>query len=386
LIWDRTEFLADEKEKSMKRQLSKIQKFALLLWLFGMCLIILFVWGTVRGQQLITWWLYQESEPNPPSVNYEVTNISGRFEQLWMLPLALESYRYGIGGIHLIGTEESIIFLGSLNPGEYGILSLTNMDPLTRDVNWYLFEPSKFREGPASTIAANSEFIYVGFEGTQKIGGETEWGAAKIVAYDLNTGEVVWSKIIGGARSIDSLVVSDTTVSVDGSFSSHYYMYDAKAGALLSKREKAKEDFIWFIYDRIQYERKSGEATFQAVDTGTGTINWQSGANYAVSQPPVISHNIIIARSGEAKFLGLAFGVDATTGRTLWEYQNIIGNIAVDIKTGDRLGIVSFSPNTDPDSVNNAYHVAASNGVIVAYLGKGQQMFAFRFSPENLAR
>jgi outer membrane protein assembly factor BamB len=240
----------------------------------------------------------------------------------------------------------------------------------------------------------------VGFEGTQKIGGETEWGAAKIVAYDLNTGEVVWSKIIGGARSIDSLVVSDTTVSVDGSFSSHYYMYDAKTGALLSKREKAKEDFIWFIYDRIQYERKSGEATFQAVDTRTGTINWQSGANYAVSQPPVISHNIIIARSGEAKFLGLAFGVDATTGRTLWEYQNIIGNIAVDgdiayfltrdvqlwavdIKTGNRLGIVSFSPNTNPDSVNNAYHVAASNGIVVTYLGEGQQMFAFRFSTRS---
>jgi outer membrane protein assembly factor BamB len=177
-------------------------------------------------------------------------------------------------------------------------------------------------------------------------------------------------------------------------------MYDAKTGALLSKRDKAKENFIWFIYDGIQYEYKSGETTFQAVDTGTGTINWQSGANYAVFQPPMISHNVIVARAGEAKFLGLAFGVDATTGHTLWEYQNIIGNIAVDgdiayfltrdvqlwavdIKTGNRLGIVSFSPNTNPDSVNNAYHVAASNGIVVTYLGEGQQMFAFRFSTRS---
>jgi outer membrane protein assembly factor BamB len=110
----------------------------------------------------------------------------------------------------------------------------------------------------------------------------------------------------------------------------------------------------------------------------------------------VISQNVIVARAGEAKFLGLAFGVDATTGRTLWEYQNIIGNVAVDrnvayfltrdvklwavdIRTGDRLGLVRFSPDTHPDSVNNAYRVAASDGVVVIYLGEGQQLFAFRF-------
>jgi outer membrane protein assembly factor BamB len=384
----------------MKRQLSKIQKFALLLWLFGICWIMLFLWGTVRGQQLLTLSLYPKSEPKPPNVNYQVTSLSDRYEQLWVLPLTLESYRYGIGGIHLIGAENNIMILGSLDRDKYGTLSLVNMDPLTGDVNWELFEPSKFREGPASTIAVNSEFIYVGFEGTGKIDGETEWGAAKIIAYDINTGDFVWSKIIGGARNIDSLVVSDTTVSVDGSFSSHYYMYDAKIGALLSKRNKAKENFVWFIHDGIQYEHKSGEATFQAVDTDTGTINWQSGANYAVSQPPMISHNVIVARAGEAKFLGLAFGVDATTGRTLWEYQKIIGNVAVDgnvayfltqevqlwavdIRTGDRLGVVRFSPDAYPDSVNNPYHVAASNGIVVVYLGEGQQMFAFRFSPEN---
>lgn len=385
----------------MKGPSSKRQILAALLGLLGSCLIILFLWKTALGQHLITLWLYSEPESKPPSVNYQATNLSDRFEQLWVLPLSLESYRYGIGGIHLVGIDNNIIILGSLDRDKYGTLSLINMEPLTADVNWELFESSKFREGPAETITANSEFIYVGFEGTGKIGGEMEWGAAKVVAYDINTGDVVWSKIIRGARSIDSLVVSDATVSVDGAFSSHYYTYDAKTGVLLTKREKTKENFVWFIHNGIQYERISGEATFQAVDTGTGTINWQSGANYAVFQPPMLSHNIIVARSGEAKFLGLAFGVDATTGQTLWEYQNIIGNVAVDgdvayfltrdiqlwavdIKTGNRIGTVSFSPNAYPDSVNNPYHVAASNGIVVAYLGEGQQMFAFRFLPENL--
>jgi outer membrane protein assembly factor BamB len=382
----------------MRQQSWKTRGLVLLLSLSGSSIIALFIFGTPLGKEILILWLYPGSEPQAPGVNYQVTSLSEGYEQLWMLPLALESYRSGIGGIHLIGTEESIFFLGSLNRSEYGTLSLVNMDPLTGGVNWSLYEPPAFREGPASTIAVNTNFIYVGFEGTGKIGGEMEWGAAKVIAYDINTGEVVWSRIIGGARSIDSLVVSDTTVSVDGSFSSHYYTYDARTGALLSKREKAKENFIWFIYDGIQYERKSGEATFLAVDTGTGTINWQSGANNAVFQPPVISQNVIVARAGEAKFLGLAFGVDATTGRTLWEYQNIIGNVAVDrnvayfltrdvqlwavdIRTGDRLGVVRFSPDTHPDSVNNAYHVAASDGAVVIYLGEGQQMFAFSFSP-----
>jgi hypothetical protein len=93
----------------------------------------------------------------------------------------------------------------------------------------------------------------------------------------------------------------------------------------------------------------------------------------------------------------------------LWEYSGIVSNIAndggvayfiilepgsswggdsaenaqlvaIDIRTGKMLGSVNFEPPGIQSGWGNYhYHVAASNDIVLVYLGDSRQLFAFRY-------
>jgi outer membrane protein assembly factor BamB len=359
-----------------------------------LCFSIITLWGTPIGRRVRPS-LLQEATLTPPATNYLVATSSPQFEQLWVKSSIFNNYGTHQGSIHLATTGRYAFLLGSVEENKVGELSLTKLDLLTGEVEWFKFEASSFNEGAASTIDVNSNFIYVGFDGTQKISGDVTFGAGKVSAYAVDSGNMIWSKIVPGARGVDTLVATDFAVSVDGAFSSSNYLFDAETGDLLKAIEKPR--LIWFINDGVTYERQKS-FPFQAINRKTNEIIWQSIDAYYPSQPPTLTNKFIVARSGSTGFLGIAFAIDRVTGELIWEFNDVLSNvavsddtaffltsdvqlIAVDIETGEKVGQVSFGSNREPDHRSHIhYFVAASNGIVLVYFGESQQLFSFRFS------
>ncbi len=120
----------------------------------------------------------------------------------------------------------------------------------------------------------------------------------------------------------------------------------------------------------------------------------------AVYEPPILTKNAIVARVGEARFSGIVFAVDRTTGNLLWHYEDVLSNVAVtdsiaffltddvqlvavDVSSGRVVGEVNFTPDRIDDPVNTPFHVASSDGIAVVYFGDGRQLFAFRSLPDE---
>src|SRR5690606_2533005 len=103
--------------------------------------------------------------------------------------------------------------------------------------------------------------------------------------------------------------------------------------------------------------------------------------------PPVMSNRIIVGRTGE--MIGNVYGLDSVSGDLLWEsddvvYSNVIADRgivyflteqaelkAVDAQTGQIIASVQFVPDTAQEHLTQSYvySVAASNGIVVVYLG-----------------
>lgn len=369
------------------------QIMVLICALLSLCLGVFVLWGLPIGQKIRPA-LLQETTPIPPAINYVVTTLSPQFEQLWVKSRVSNNYSTHQGGVHLDATGKYAFLLGSLEENKAGNLALTKLDLLTGDIEWFKFKPLSLSEGAASTIDIDSDFIYIGFDGTQKISGDTTFGAGKVRAYDTDSGNMAWSKVVPGARGVDTLVATNSTVSVDGAFSSSNYLLTAETGDVLGATEKP--NFVWFTDDGISYERNKS-FPFQARDIKTNEIIWQNTDGYYPSQPPTLTESVIVARSGDTKFLGTVFAVDNATGDLIWEYKDVLSNvtvdsstaffltsdiklIAIDIETGEILDQMVFTSNLIQDGTSDIhYFVAASNNIVLVYLGDSQQLFAFRF-------
>ena len=95
----------------------------------------------------------------------------------------------------------------------------------------------------------------------------------------------------------------------------------------------------------------------------------------------------------------MSIALERETGKRLWEYPNTLGNVtvgnsivyvmtsdtqvvALDIKTGEQLGKIDFTPDLiQPRQYNKFYLSANDDGGLLVYLGESNQLFAFRFLP-----
>ncbi len=331
--------------------------------------------------------------PIPDSITYEIADLPSEFELLWVTSSVDIIRPQNKGSINLVTGDKYAYSLSSVS----GVGSLVTINLLTGKSSLARINGNRDEQigsTRATTLAINSNYLYIGFDGTQKISGDIEWGAGSLKSFDLKTDSQTWTQRIAGSRSLDTVVATEETISVDGSFSSTYFLFDAQHGEILEKREKNSRNFIWSIDDRISYER-SPKASFLAVDRQADTIVWESSFSYGIYQPPIFTDKVIVARIGKSYDSGRVIGIDTTNGNILWEYETSISNIevsnsivffitsevqlvAVDIETGNLIEKISFTPNTQID--NNAFHVAANENMVLVYLGEGQQLMSFRFS------
>ena len=325
---------------------------------------------------LSAWLIYSIAREDyhwqPSLLEHRISDTTSGFQVLWEKTnvFSLANDRE----IYLAVVDENVIFAGSLNENDWP--SLISLDTLTGQEQWRV-------DTSPQSFANDAQFIYIGISWNQ------------IAAYEITSGDVVWSESLRDARNFTHLIADGEMLHV-GSATSNYYRLDKSTGAV---DQIIKTTFDFFIEDGIIYTT----APFMtAKHENSDNIIWQTDLGNPVAINPVLTDNFIILKT---QFGGWPIGqghiLDRQTGVILWETEpdSVISNLAisdeivyyltenaklhaVDIYTGDKLDAVSFeSKITEADLVNRNFMVAADEGIVVIYMGDSQQMFSLKFDP-----
>jgi outer membrane protein assembly factor BamB len=347
----------------------------------------------------------------------EIGGKSPQFEELWQLSPVFAGTGRNDASIYLSAKDEDLYLLGSLEPGIAE--SLYAIDIPTGAIKWQIppDELAMFSPAP-NLVISNKSFVYLSYPGGGKIQGDTEAGAAKIVAHSRESGDEVWSQIIGGARDISSLNVMQSLISAVGSTSSHFYLLDAQNGEIIEKREEVTENgrgaYPIYIENKIEYSDTWCEAV-QATNLETGELLWRTSYDFCISHPVIVIDNLLIINP--SMHYGDILALDKSTGEIVWRYDDspIVSNVtfgntpdgqvvyfmtfdskllALDANNGDTLGEVEFVPTRnsstgflyDPESIFTRYpfYVTASKDVVIILLGDSRQLFVFRYMPNSI--
>jgi len=316
--------------------------------------------------------------------------IDSEFEKLWELTAYIDCMTC------LVSTESNVYFSGGLENKSRE--SLVNLDLPTGQVEW-----QQALKSQQSLAGLDSQYIYVNQSHTQKIANATQmWGAAEIIAYDIDSQDEVWNQKFAGSRgtSIDSIVDGVLMINAGTGF----YQVDSHTGRQISG--PPQQQFLLFNGEGIQYKRYPG-LKLSGINIETKMPVW----TYKHSGLPrfIFENDLIILDSTESSTRGGIVTLNGNTGEKLWEYRWTVSNVAVsngvayfiqleegiwgpgrtldaqllavDIQTGEVLSTLHF----DPSEVhgNYTYLVAASDDIVLVYLGDGSQLIALRFSPDK---
>jgi outer membrane protein assembly factor BamB len=360
--------------------------------------LILLLILAIIASPVFFWWSSQYSSPTselPVTVNnYEPVNLTPNFSVLWAKSNAYAYYEKG--AVMLAAAGQNVIFLGSLTQDESA--SLISFKAETGEIEWVKLNGNQSANGTKLAVLANDQLVYVVFDAIWRVPGDATFGAVKIRAYQAESGHLVWTQIVKGAKSINSLMVTNTTISVDGNSSANYYLLDAQSGQIIETRYKKDTNYLWFSRDGILYERVQLHS-FQAINQRNGDVVWQSPF-WAVYQSPILSSGILLVRSGTSASEGTIYALDSVTGDVLWEYAGVVSNVAVqdstayfltsnaqllavNIREGNIVGSVDFGTDKfvlqDENLFSHGFSVVAINNTVSVHLGDSQQLFAFHF-------
>ncbi len=357
----------------------------------GYCFLVVLMLGVVViGASIFLWREPKRPKWNSSTISSRVADSTPQFEKLWSQSDVFMSPQQQ-GNILLTADKGYAFMLGSVDITKKESLIKLNLQ--TGEIEWIAFDSRWMFSPNLSTMANNTDIVYVGFADGQKISGDTLQGAAKIVAYDVSSGDEVWRNRIGGSRSIATIIANNSTISVDGNYSSKYYLLDAENGEVIHAND-VREGFELFSLDDVLYKRYFA-SDIRAMNPQTNEVIWEQSLPDALIQPPLLIQDIIVVKTGDS--LGKVIGIDQTIGEKLWEYGNVASNItandtvvffltkdarllAVHPQTGETLSTLSFSPNQLQDIPNFGFYVAASGNNIVIYFGDSQELFTFHFS------
>ncbi|WP_420645467.1 PQQ-binding-like beta-propeller repeat protein [Candidatus Leptofilum sp.] len=320
------------------------------------------------------------------------------FEILWQVPdvYIAPSQR----AIHLVANEEHVVFWGRLD------YRCGNPNPM----NLNAIDGSVFRRGvrflPSNLgiyhTAYNSNFLYLGYDGPGKALEGTTASAGGIAAYEINSGEISWTRQISGTRGISSLVASENIVAFDGGgFSDWRYLINSQTGEIVAKQNKREFHKLDLVISPSNfaywYTNLAINEEVIPQDTNLQVLTFWSEKFDNVFQPPLSTDSALLVRKGEGTILGTVVALHPETGMPLWQTnQNVISNVAAadstaffltdsaelvayDIESGKQIGSVKFSGEDILPESDRGYFVAAGGGNVFVYLGDGRQLFALRF-------
>jgi outer membrane protein assembly factor BamB len=299
----------------------------------------------------------------------------------------------------IITTNDSIYFVGTLQ--NRGLMSLIRLDLFTGEAQWQTTLPS----AEAGLLTHNSQYILLSTTGGKVASPSQAWDTARIIAYDKFSGDQVWSQRIPGTYGVGTAYIIDERVYVLGGYDRTFQLA-IETGEILNE---TKQRVLASQDEQANYflEFKG----IRAVNVKTGETLWFQET--PVFPPPQFVGEIIIAGGNRLNLLGRAIALERRTGTVLWQYDNVVSNVAVnnstvfflqmdedavwdsryvsdvyllavDMKTGSTVASMQFDPpGLTFGNRSFQYDVAVHDNIVLVYLSDGRQLIALRFLPDK---
>ncbi|MEZ4594291.1 MAG: PQQ-binding-like beta-propeller repeat protein [Chloroflexota bacterium] len=325
---------------------------------------------------------------------YNVQNTSAQFQELWMLDNV-----YGVGGnegCNFFALQNKLLFEASFAQNEWTYLNQVDLE--TGDIVWRV--PLK-PEGPSVlTYDVNTLFYGYGIPGN-------------IIAYDIESGNQLWERTLSWREKniISYMQATNDNLYVNSS-SLNFQVFDTSTGTPKELAFQTDAFPIFYVDNSVFYHREI-DRKILAAELATGHTVWEASFHEPIKIAPLFTEKLIIVKTGSLG-IGQVYVLDRSTGEDLWQQPhgaidwenpaNIVGNVAehngyifyitlnaellaINAETGEVVGSVQFSPGLNEldgsDRVNREFCIAASDNIVAVYFGSGQQLFSFRFLPDE---
>ena len=218
------------------------------------------------------------------------------------------------------------------------------------------------------------------------------------VAYNADNGQQVWQQSIK-ARIISNIVAYDGFVKakvVVGGELNVYHVFDAVTGTHQDNNDVPSMSYSSFASDG---QRRFHQPSYYKISSPS---YWETSFYGQILLRPVLNGGRVFVRTDH--IVGPIYALDAATGHTLWEKEDVVSNVAVsnsiafyvtidgevmavDVQTGETTGRLKLDTDKliarDMDTNERfRYYVEAVDDMVFVYFGDTWQLFAFRFSQE----
>ncbi|MCP5095540.1 MAG: PQQ-like beta-propeller repeat protein [Chloroflexi bacterium] len=292
----------------------------------------------------------------------------------------------------LQANDDTVVFFG--NNSRFKDAVIAALDSETGEIKWYR-PGGNVLSGETNSIGINQNYIFVGIDGTGKPIEQSLVGAGRVIAYHTASGEVAWTRVIPGARQINSIAVSNRFLSVDGG-GAKYTRLNANTGEILGTVNKGENwDDNFFLSTTnygVLFDFLSEKDGLNVGDLRHWAMTFKQEN---VHNPPIRQSRIVVYQSTMPDSV-LLKGVNEETGNVLWgDDFNAVGNVAanetyvylltrdarllvIDIINGQIKGFAQFQPKELNLSPEYSSYVAASGNIVIVYFGESRRLIALR--------
>ncbi len=332
-------------------------------------------------------------EWKPASVKHNIP-VNSEFEELWNLTTYIRCKSC------LASTESNVYFSGSLenNSPEF----LVGLDLHTGQIEW-----QQMLQSGQTLERIDSQHIYINQPATQKIANSTQlWGTAQLIAYDIESHDEAWKQKFAGSGGVSINRIVEEMLIVEAG--SGFYQVDIHTGQQITGPQR---EILLSNEEGFQYQRVHGVAgILQGIYIETQEVIWTYDL-LRFSQF-IFEDELILIGNDASGGIGEVTTLNGNTGEELWRYARVISNIATsngvvyfiqvgegewgqnktldarmiaaDIQTGEVLSTLRFEPSEISSGGGHyEYLVAASDDIVLVYLGDGRQLIALRFLPDE---
>lgn len=240
------------------------------------------------------------------------------------------------------------------------------------------------QNGVQSTIAITPDGIFIAYS-----------SPAELKKFDLETGDLLESRKLGGTGSIYLTYLNDQ-IQVSTTNPESLWILNTNA-EIMTKIRIGEYTMLLSTPDETYVYLKG----LQALQTDTKDVLWEHVDMRSMRQVPIFTEDKIFLRNGSG-LSGTAYALDRHNEKLLWNISNIIGNLVyspdkqsvyalrengdlltIDAKTGNENILATFSPTPFLffDGVDTcAYQLAydSEKHILLVYLGDSKQLFAFK--------
>lgn len=226
--------------------------------------------------------------------------------------------------------------------------------------------------------------------------------SAKILAYDLFTGDVLWEtqeKLPGRTEykmyiKDNHLIVYSAEDSGSGNTARVIRVYDSQSGILESIESETISQDASYLLKTNKNDYWTDRTAIWSVDNQTKQKKWSVMIDGPIQYQPLLIGNNLVFASG---IFSDVTAIDTGTGNQAWRYsKRIISNlamesgiiyairedaavVAINSFNGEELGYITVSPGFTEDSGSRvkSYLVATAKDTVVAYYGDNQELIAY---------